>query len=32
VAIRQTASTTTTASLLMTVTSSDVINFGCMGY
>ena len=32
VAIRQTASTTTTASLLMTVATNDVINFGCMGY
>lgn len=32
VAIRQTASTTTTCSLLMTVATSDVITFAAMGY
>lgn len=32
VAIRQTASTTTTCSLLMTVTTSDVITFSATGY
>lgn len=32
VAIRQTASNTTTASLLMTVATSDVVSFSCIGY
>lgn len=32
VAIRQTAHTTTTASLLMTVATNDVISFSCTGY
>lgn len=32
VAIRQTASTTTTASLLMTVATNDVVSFHCIGY
>lgn len=32
VAIRQTASTATTASLLMTGTTNDVITFACIGY
>lgn len=32
VAIRQTASNATTASLLMTVATNDVVSFGCNGY
>jgi hypothetical protein len=32
VAIRQTGSNATTASLLMTVATSDVVSFGCTGY
>jgi hypothetical protein len=32
VAIRETDSNTTSVSLLMTVTASDVIDFGCVGY
>lgn len=32
VAIRQTASTTTTASLLMTTATNDVVTFACIGY
>lgn len=32
VALRQTASTTTTASILMTVATNDVVNFHCVGY
>src|SRR5208283_4595673 len=32
VAIRETGSSTTSVSLLMTVTGRDVIDFGCVGY
>jgi hypothetical protein len=32
VAIRQTASNATTASLLMTVATNDIVSFNCTGY